>query len=165
MKNNNVSPILNMMFPSHFKTPIKKMVVFSGNLTDWYNEIISKLNTLNTKFQLKERLWEIQHLVGFDKYNNVIILISRITGDDDLGENEFLVSSESNNWIAHINTYTLEDVFFKDCISLIKCNPNHIKWETFNYDDNGDYLGQLIVEPFNEKIVENLIKLPRNFHD
>lgn len=153
------------LFPESYQAPLSERIIFSGNLTKYYDELLYKLQSIGKKSLLIDGLYEIPQLVGFDQNNQVVVLVFRTLEQDQFGESEYLISSLDNKWIVHINIYEEENVFFDICYKIIETNFQNIFWESFMYDDEGNYEGQLLIDELDIKPMRNPLYLDRNITD
>ncbi|MBN2385262.1 hypothetical protein JXQ70_20495 [bacterium] len=149
-------------FPVFYVQSYRERVIFSGNLTSYYHELVEKLIHSGVRTLLIDEHWEVPQLVGFDNDKEVVILALRNTAQDELGESEFLISSLNHQWIVHISAYETEDEFFDHCFQLIELNFAKLNFESFLYDEKGNYTGQLVVEEIEPGPIEDMVHLDRN---
>lgn len=151
-----------IIFPLFFEDALAERVIFAGNLTRYFEEIKELLETDGTLAFLRDGVWEMPQLVGFDLNGKVVLLVFRNSSGDAIGENEFLVASEDSRYVQHINTFELEDSFFQHCFQIIALNINTVRWEIFKYDENHNYIGQMLIDELQEELPQKVISLTRS---
>ena len=137
-----------MKFPEQFKQIIDEKIVFPGDLADYFRELFEGLDKfgLTALWNETEKCWEIPHMIACDQYKKVVFIAIFNTADDNTGEGEFLLASYDNDYIMHLRAEMEEDVFFRHCLDIIQANSTDYRWESFLYDDKGEFQGFLLVE-------------------
>jgi len=160
-ESNKKKKVTEVFFPEKMRSALAEGIAFSGNLNKYYGELLEKLKTQDPGVMFIDEQWEIPQLVGIDQNQQVVMIIIRITIDENICEGEFLVSSINHASIIHITSYGREDEFYELCMDLIRGNFESCEWLSFLYSENGSYEGQLIVEKLEGSSSGPMIALSR----